>query len=98
MEGSSIRGKYFSDKVALGRAFKGNEASRAVLGCHTVETNLFVRQKPSGIMGLSMQNWDFVEVRRQSSFLHASVESCREQRPKAVEAARSIELPGKHSS
>ena len=75
MEGSSIRGKYFSDKVALGRAFKGNEASRAVLGCHTVETNLFVRQKPSGIMGLSMQNWDFVEVRRQSSFLHASVES-----------------------
>ncbi|XP_055388798.1 aspartic protease 5-like [Condylostylus longicornis] len=53
-EGSSIEGNYFSDMVALGEQRSNNSFVRFDhIGCHHKETNLFVSQKASGILGVS---------------------------------------------
>ena len=53
-EGSSIQGYVFEDLVAAGHPDRGNGKSRALLGCHTRETNLFLTQNPTGIIGLNL--------------------------------------------
>lgn len=58
LEGSSIRGRFFEDVLHLGHAARNNTRAPVWLGCHTEETNLFLRQDPSGIMGLREENWD----------------------------------------
>jgi len=52
MEGSSIRGKFFEDVLHFGHHHRFNRRGRVWMGCHTLETNLFRNQKPSGILGL----------------------------------------------
>jgi len=58
VEGSGISGKFFQDVLHLGHAARGNSRAPVWLGCHLRETNLFLRQDPSGIMGLGEDNWD----------------------------------------
>lgn len=58
VEGSSISGSYFEDVLHLGHAERSNSMAPVWLGCHTRETNLFLRQEPSGIMGVGEDNWD----------------------------------------
>uniref|UniRef100_A0A7S4RMF9 Peptidase A1 domain-containing protein n=1 Tax=Alexandrium monilatum TaxID=311494 RepID=A0A7S4RMF9_9DINO len=58
VEGSSISGKFFEDVLHLGHAVRANSRHSVWLGCHTEETNLFLRQDPSGIMGLGDADWD----------------------------------------
>lgn len=53
-EGSSIEGYFVSDEVTIGEAFQNNPTVRYDhIGCHMIETKLFVTQKASGIIGVS---------------------------------------------
>ncbi|CAJ1414346.1 unnamed protein product [Effrenium voratum] len=52
-EGSSIEGSKFTDFVSLGDEFQQNPPVKVHMGCHTLETRLFVTQKANGIMGLA---------------------------------------------
>lgn len=51
-EGSSISGQWFWDKIHFGDSFQQNPAVWLRMGCHMVETNLFVTQKANGIIGI----------------------------------------------
>jgi hypothetical protein len=52
-EGSSIRGYYIEDVMALAKEKMDSEGVRVVFGCINNETSMFVTQEADGILGLS---------------------------------------------
>lgn len=62
LEGSSISGWHFEDVLHLGHSARSNSKTPVWLGCHTRETNKFLLQAPSGIMGLGEGNWDVLQA------------------------------------
>jgi len=52
VEGSMISGQIFEDYMRLGGSEMQNPYIKNQMGCHDVETNLFLEQKANGIMGL----------------------------------------------
>ncbi|CAE8612115.1 unnamed protein product [Polarella glacialis] len=62
LEGSSIKGQLFEDFLQVGHAVRQNSRTPVWLGCHSLETNLFKTQAPSGILGLWGNSWDVLEA------------------------------------
>ncbi|KAF8821717.1 aspartyl protease ASP5 [Cardiosporidium cionae] len=57
-EGSSINGVFFTDAVALGDSRSHSSIYQyPAIGCHLIETKLFVSQVVSGIIGVGLQRF-----------------------------------------
>ena len=61
-EGSSVKGKYINEIIRFGKNFRKQEGYNIPIGCTTTETHLFYKQEVNGIMGLSNNKYNFVEI------------------------------------
>jgi len=62
LEGSSFKGYYFQDWVALGDGIQRNPPVYAKMGCHQTEEKLFYTQKANGIMGMAPTERSFLST------------------------------------
>ena len=61
-EGSSLKGTYINELINFGKNYKKQKGIYAPIGCTSVETHLFLTQEADGIMGLSNNEKNFVDI------------------------------------
>lgn len=61
-EGSSIKGLYVNETVRFGENYKEQKGHFIPMGCTMTETHLFYDQEVNGIMGLTNNKHNFVEI------------------------------------
>ena len=61
-EGSFLKGVYINQTIRFGEDYKNQKGHYVPIGCTTKETHLFYSQDANGIMGLSNNDYNFVNI------------------------------------
>ena len=73
MEGSSLKGLFINELIRFGKNYTQQKGTYIPMGCTTSETHLFFDQEVNGIMGLTNNKYNFVEILYKSGAINRNI-------------------------